>query len=128
MEKVLELSPGRVLAFTYPCGWHGDLLFLAPYVVAMGPFEYDEVVDLVVSLPDRVAFTVLEGAWSVEEVFKEFGPFDVGVACQGPPLPNVKRYVWKLVVARIGGPLGQVLEAIYRPAETEADVYIDVSF
>ena len=36
IEKVLELSPKRALIFTYPCGWHGDVLFLAPYVTAVG--------------------------------------------------------------------------------------------
>jgi hypothetical protein len=36
MEKVLKLSPDRALVFTYPCGWHGDVLFLAPYVTAVG--------------------------------------------------------------------------------------------
>ena len=36
MEKVLELSPKRALVFTYPCGWHGDVLFLAPYVTVLG--------------------------------------------------------------------------------------------
>jgi hypothetical protein len=39
IEKVLELSPKRALVFTYPCGWHGDVLFLAPYVTALGPFQ-----------------------------------------------------------------------------------------
>jgi len=39
IEKVLELSPKRALVFTYTCGWHGDVLFLAPYVTAVGPFE-----------------------------------------------------------------------------------------
>ncbi|MEZ0319506.1 MAG: hypothetical protein ABWK05_05905 [Pyrobaculum sp.] len=126
VEKVLELSPSRVLVFTFPCGWHGDVLFLAPYVVAVGPFDHDDLVDKIAAMPDRVALTVLEGEWSMEDVFTEFGPFDVGVACQGPPTPEVRRYVWKLVVAKIGGPLGQVLEAVYKPSEVEADVQLKI--
>jgi hypothetical protein len=86
----IELSPKRALVFTYPCGY---VLFLAPYVTAVGPFDISGTVEFAASLPDRVALVVLEGSWSAEDVFREFGPFDVGIACLGPPLPDVRRYV-----------------------------------
>jgi len=126
IEKVLQMSPARALVFTYPCGWHGDALFLAPYVVAVGPFETSSALELVASLPDRVAFIMLEGGWTAEEVFREFGPFDVGVSCVGTPLPDARRYVRKMLVARIGGPVGELLEALHKPAYDEADVVVDV--
>jgi hypothetical protein len=125
LEKVLELRPTRALVFTHPCGWHGDALFLAPYVVAVGPFEASGAVELAASLPDRVAFVLLEGGWTAEDVFKEFGPFDVGVACIGAPVPSVRRYVHRMVVAKIGGVLGELLDSIYQPAEVDADVIIE---
>ncbi|MCY0890438.1 MULTISPECIES: hypothetical protein [Pyrobaculum] len=121
LERILEKRPSRALVFTYPCGWHGDVLFLAPYVVAVGPFDRGALVDFVMSLPDRVALTLLEGGWTVEEVFKEFGPFDVGVACMGAPVAGVRRYVHKMIVVKIGGPLGELISALYAPEEEDAD-------
>jgi len=126
IEKVLELSPKRALVFTYPCGWHGDVLFLAPYVTAVGPFETSGAVELVASLSDRVALVVLEGSWSAEEVFREFGPFDVGIACLGSPLPDIRRYVHKMIVVKVGGPLGGLLEVVYQPHYVEANVDMEV--
>jgi hypothetical protein len=126
IEKVLELSPKRALVFTYPCGWHGDVLFLAPYVTAVGPFETSGAVEFAASLPDSVALVILEGGWSAEDVFREFGPFDVGIACLGPPLPDVRRYVHKMIIVKVGGPLGKLLEAVYQPHNVEADVEIEV--
>jgi hypothetical protein len=126
IEKVFKLSPKRALVFTYPCGWHGDVLFLAPYVTVLGPFETSGAVEFAASLPDRVALVVLESSWSAEDVFREFGPFDVGIACLGPPLPDVRRYVHKMIAVKVGGPLGKLLEAVYYPHHVEADVEIEV--
>ena len=62
MEKVLELSPKRALVFTYPCGWHGDVLFLAPYVTAVEPFETSGAV----SSPRR--FQIVSPLWCLKVV------------------------------------------------------------
>jgi hypothetical protein len=126
IENVLESSPKRALVFTYPCGWHGGVLFLAPYATAVGPFETSSAVEFGASLPDRVALVILEGGWSAESVFREFGPFDVGIACLGPPLPDVRRYVHKMFVVKVGGPLEKLLEVVYYPHHVEADVEIEV--
>ncbi|WP_148682314.1 hypothetical protein [Pyrobaculum neutrophilum] len=126
LEEIARLSPARALVFTYPCGWHGDVLFIAPYVVAVGPFENTAVVDGVAALPDRVALVMLEGGWTAEDVFKEFGPFDVGIACSGAPLLGARRYVHKMVIARVEGPLGELIDSIFQPADAEADVVIKV--
>ncbi len=89
MKKFLNYRPrGR-----WPCGWHGDVLCLALYVTVLGPFETSGAVEFATLLPDRVALVILEGSWSAEDVFREFCPFDVGIACLGPPLPDVRRYV-----------------------------------
>jgi hypothetical protein len=101
-------------------------LFLAPYVTAVGPFETSGAVELAASLPDRVALVILEGGWSAEDVFREFGPFDVGIACLGAPLPDARRYVHKMILVKVGGPLGGLLEAVYQPHYVEADVEIEV--
>jgi hypothetical protein len=69
---------------------------------------------------------VLEGSWSAEDVFREFGPFDVGIACLGPPLPDARRYVHKMILVKVGGPLGELLEAVYQPHNVDADVEIEV--
>ncbi len=82
-------------------------------MTAVGPFETSGAVELAASLPDRVALVILEGSWSAEDVFREFGPLDVGIACLGPSLPDVRRYVYKMIVVKVGGPLGELLEAVY---------------
>jgi hypothetical protein len=84
MEKVLELSPKRALVFTNSCGWHGDVLFLAPYLTALGPFETSGAVELAASSPDRVALVVHEGGCSAEDVFREFGPLTWGSRASEP--------------------------------------------
>ena len=81
---------------------------------------------LAASLPDRAALVIPEGGLSAEDVFREFGPFDVGIVCLGPPLPDVRRYVHKMIVVKVGGPLGELLEAVYRPHNVEADLEIEV--
>ncbi|AAL64438.1 hypothetical protein PAE2791 [Pyrobaculum aerophilum str. IM2] len=124
LEKIAAKSPARALVFTYPCGWHGDVLFIAPYVVAVGPFEKDAILEFVLALPDRVALTLLEGGWTIEEVFKEFGPFDIGVACVGAPVKGVRRYVHKMVIIKVEGPVGDLISTLYAPEEEEADEVI----
>ena len=125
LEKIVAKAPNRALVFTYPCGWHGDVLFIAPYIVAVGPFERDAFIDMVLTMPDRVAFTILEGGWTLEEVFKEFGPFDVGIACEGSPVSGARRYVHKMIVIKVGGPMGELINTLYRPEDTEADEVIE---
>lgn len=125
LEKIMQYSPNRALVFTYPCGWHGDVLFIAPYLVIVGPFESSTLIDQVASLSDRVALIMLEGGWTAEDVFREFGPFDIGVACLGAPISNVRRYVQKMFIINIKGPIGELLESIYQPADVEADVVIE---
>ena len=95
-------------------------------MTAVGPFETSGAVELAASLPDRVALVLLEGGWSAEDVFREFGPFDVGIVCLGAPLPDVRRYVHKMIVVKVGGPLRGLLEAVYRPHYVETDVEIEV--
>ncbi len=92
----------------------------------MGPFETSGAVELAAPSPDRVALVVLEGSWSAEDVFREFGPLDVGVACLGAPLPDARRCVHKMILVKVGGPLGGLLEAVYQPHYVEADVEIEV--
>ncbi len=95
-------------------------------MTAVGPFETSGAVELVASLPDRVALVVLEGSWSAEDVFREFGPFDVGIACLGPPLSDARRYVHKMILVKVGGPLGGLLEVVYQPHYVEVAVEIEV--
>jgi len=95
-------------------------------VTAVGPFETSGAVEFAASLSDNVALVILEGGWSAEDVFREFGPFDVGILCLGPPLPDVRRYVHKMIVVKVGGPLGELLETVYRPHNVEADLEIEV--
>jgi hypothetical protein len=36
------------------------------------------------------------------------------------------RYVHKMIVVKVGGPLGGLLEAVYQPHNVEADIEIEV--
>ncbi len=99
---------------------------LAPYATAVGSFETSGAVELAASLPDRVALVVLEGGWSAEDVFREFGPFDVGIAYLRAPLPDVRRYVHKMILVKVGDPLGGASRGGLPTAQCGADVEMEV--